>query len=517
MRLPIDNLKLSKKLLIAPMAVIFFLMVLGGVSYRYLFSQRSAFEDVFNNRFKAYQTSATVIKDIANVHANLYKVMNWANANYDEKKVNLLAGEQMAALNRTNEAIGKALLKKALTQDEKKLYRTVTDHLAEYKKTAASAIDLTGSDVNMATMYMGTADEKFQVLNKSLHDLLDLENRLSQERYDSSVASFSSALTIFALVLVVATTLSLFISLLIARLVSAPVSETIHVIEQIAQGDLTREIEVATRDEIGQLAQSLNTMRSKMGLAVGQSKAMSHALSDAASLQAASLEETSSSLEEMASMTKQNAGNAIEANKLMITAGEVIEKADFSMNGLIGSMKEVALSTEQTQKIVKTIDEIAFQTNLLALNAAVEAARAGEAGSGFAVVADEVRNLAMRAAEAAKNTSSLMDDIVRKIKNGERLVEATGGAFKEIKTSSANVVKLIGEIAEACREQSQGIDQINQAVAEMNGMTQQNTAGAEELASIMAMFTTDKAGADIAGHIKNKALPGAKLLQRVKG
>jgi methyl-accepting chemotaxis protein len=182
---------------------------------------------------------------------------------------------------------------------------------------------------------------------------------------------------------------------------------------------------------------------------VSQSVAMSQSLSQAASEQAASLEETSSSLEEMTSMTKQNAGNAAEANKLMATAQQIIKKADVSMSELTKSMKEIATGSEETKKVIKTIDEIAFQTNLLSLNAAVEAARAGEAGAGFAVVADEVRKLATQAAEAAKSTSILLENIGKKIMNGEKLVGVTDEAFKEITGSSEKVVNLIAEIAAA--------------------------------------------------------------------
>jgi methyl-accepting chemotaxis protein len=181
----------------------------------------------------------------------------------------------------------------------------------------------------------------------------------------------------------------------------------------------------------------------------------------------------------------------------MSTAQQIIEKANVSMSELTGSMNEIAAGSEQTQKIVRTIDEIAFQTNLLALNAAVEAARAGEAGAGFAVVADEVRNLAIRAAEAAKNTSGLIENIVKKIRNGEKLVGVTNEAFKGIMGSSGKVLQLIAQIAGSSQEQSLGIDQISRAVAEMNSLTQQNAAGAEELASIMAMFKTNHVSSEI--------------------
>jgi methyl-accepting chemotaxis protein len=196
----------------------------------------------------------------------------------------------------------------------------------------------------------------------------------------------------------------------------------------------------------------------------------------------------------MSSMTKQNADNAGQANQLITVTNQLMEKTNSSMGALTGSMKEIAQASEQTQKIVKTIDEIAFQTNLLALNAAVEAARAGEAGAGFAVVADEVRNLAMRAAEAARNTSGLIEDIVKKIHGGVSVVTSTNQNFGEVTVNSNKVRELVGEIAAASQEQAQGIEQVNQAVSEMNRVTQQNAAGAEELASIMAVFKTGQPG-----------------------
>ena len=209
----------------------------------------------------------------------------------------------------------------------------------------------------------------------------------------------------------------------------------------------------------------------------------SQALAEGASDQAASIEETSSSLEEMSSMTRQNADHATEANNLMKEAGDVISRANRSMTDLTGSMGEISKASEETSKIIKTIDEIAFQTNLLALNAAVEAARAGEAGAGFAVVADEVRNLAMRAADAAKNTAVLIEDTVNRIQNGTALVDETNEAFSEVSKSSVKIGDLVGEIAAASNEQAQGIEQINRAVVEMDKVVQQNAASAEESAS----------------------------------
>ncbi len=209
----------------------------------------------------------------------------------------------------------------------------------------------------------------------------------------------------------------------------------------------------------------------------------SQTLAEGASEQAAAIEETSSSLEEMSSMTRQNADNASHANQLMAETKETVAKAGQSMGNLTTSMREISRASEETSKIIKTIDEIAFQTNLLALNAAVEAARAGEAGAGFAVVADEVRNLALRAAEAARNTADLIESTVKKVKEGSELVEKTEREFGEVTTSVGKSGELIGEISAASQEQAQGIEQVNKAVSEMDKVVQENAANAEESAS----------------------------------
>ena len=227
----------------------------------------------------------------------------------------------------------------------------------------------------------------------------------------------------------------------------------------------------------------LNEGSEQVAAASGQVSTSSQQLAEGSSEQASSLEETSSSLEEMSSQTKQNSENADQADKLMKDANQVVVTANDSMTDLTGSMNQISKASEETSKIIKTIDEIAFQTNLLALNAAVEAARAGEAGAGFAVVADEVRNLAMRAADAAKNTASLIEDTVKKVKDGGEIVTKTNEAFHQVADNSKKVGELVAEITQASKEQAQGIDQINKAMGEMDKATQTAAANSEESAS----------------------------------
>ncbi len=236
-------------------------------------------------------------------------------------------------------------------------------------------------------------------------------------------------------------------------------------------------------DPINRVIDGLHEGAEQVAAASGEVSSTSQSLAEGSSEQAASVEEISSALEETSSMTNTNADNSREADSLMKTASTVVVRADSNMKELTASMVDITKASEETFKIIKTIDEIAFQTNLLALNAAVEAARAGEAGAGFAVVADEVRNLAMRAADAAKNTSEMIEGTIKRVNAGSDLVTIASEAFTEVRDSSQKVAGLIKEIAAASGEQSQGIEQINKGMGEVDTVTQQNAANAEESAS----------------------------------
>jgi len=238
----------------------------------------------------------------------------------------------------------------------------------------------------------------------------------------------------------------------------------------------------STNKRLNEVAGSLNDGANQVSSAASQVSASSQSLAGGSSKQASSLEETSSSLEEMSSMTKRNSENTLKANELAKEARAAADKGVGDMQTMATAMEAIKVSSDDIAKIIKTIDEIAFQTNILALNAAVEAARAGEAGMGFAVVADEVRNLAQRCAQAAKETSGKIEGAIIKSGQGVEITTKVAAALNEIVTKVRQVDELVTEVAGASREQTDGIVQINQAVGQMDKVTQSNAATAEESA-----------------------------------
>lgn len=299
----------------------------------------------------------------------------------------------------------------------------------------------------------------------------------------------NSLLTLLAIVLVLVVAMYF----LMRRFVGQPLGKFVGLLKlyEEDEGDLTRRIPIKTNDEIGELARLFNFFIENLNKVISRVQKTAVVVGSGASQQASTVEETSASIEEIASMTKRNADNAGQADNIMKDANKVVEQANDSMTELTTCMREISMASEETSKIIKTIDEIAFQTNLLALNAAVEAARAGEVGAGFAVVAEEVRNLALRSAEAARNTQGMIENTVEKIAQGAELVGGTNEAFADVAERSKKATELVAEIAISSQEQAQGIEQVTKALAEMDETTQQNAAQAEELTSTMSTFKTD--------------------------
>jgi aerotaxis receptor len=281
------------------------------------------------------------------------------------------------------------------------------------------------------------------------------------------------------------------------RSVVVPLERMRMEIDQMSSGDLTGVIEAKGLSEMAGIMQSMRVLQINIKLLIGQIKEVTGWVASGASeiasgnadlsarteSQASSLEETASSMEELTSTVKQNAENAHQANQLVVSTAEVAAKGGAVVGQVVDTMASIKESSRKIADIIGVIDGIAFQTNILALNAAVEAARAGEQGRGFAVVASEVRNLAQRSAGAAKEIKALIEDSVSKVEAGGKLVDDTGETMHEIVSSVKRVTGIMGEIAVSSQEQSSGIEQINQAVGQMDEITQQNAAVVEEAAA----------------------------------
>jgi len=344
-------------------------------------------------------------------------------------------------------------------------------HMAEY----LLAYEQAGDKYHAGMQAANTADTEMQTAAGAIVEAI---SRLQDSLKQTMETTTARTNTIMTTVAIAGIAFGIVLAFAFTRTITRPFKDMLQGLHTFSTDELVR-----TREALHRIIATLTSGSEQVAAASGQVSAASQSLAEGATEQAAGLEETSSSLEEMSSMTKQNADNAQQANSL---AGEARKAADTgaeSMGRMNQAIHEIQKSSDETAKIIKVIDEIAFQTNLLALNAAVEAARAGEAGKGFAVVAEEVRNLAMRSAEAAKNTTAMIEESVKNANNGVEIANEVGKVLDEIVQSVGKTTDLVSEIAAASQEQAQGIDQVNTAVAQMDQVTQQNAANAEESAS----------------------------------
>jgi len=529
----LNNLKMNKKLLLSPLIVMVSLAVFGVVSYVGLMSQQSAIKEIFNTRFSAYQASAKVLADMQNVHANVYKVISWSNANFDAKKIDDLAKRQITAIDQSNVSVGKSLRSANANTKQQKLYQIATDQLGGYKQAVLRVIDMVSADFSLATTMMMAADDKFQVLNKTLQDLLSLENKLSKESYDFSQKSFIRVLIISIAVMAIAIALSLAISIFMAKLILRPINKTIEVIEGISQGDLTKRIDIHATDEIGEMSRHFNVFVDKLHetitkVANSSSDVSSAAatLDSAAEQMAAGVEQAATQVnsvatasEEMSTTSSEIAQNCVmvaksseKANASAVTGEGIIQETISVMTRInervkqsAGIIKKLGTRSEQIGEVVGLINEIADQTNLLALNAAIEAARAGEHGRGFAVVADEVRKLAERTTEATKEIGDTIEAMQSETKNavvsmkeGEDEVEQgakeaskSGDALKDILKQVNTVTTEINQIAVASEEQTAttneiatNIQQISEVMQDTAKRIQENAGASAQLANL---------------------------------
>jgi methyl-accepting chemotaxis protein len=351
-----------------------------------------------------------------------------------------------------------------------------------------------GASVEAIDQSVSGADK---AISKAIQDLTRIslgESSAAGASVEATVRQANRTILSITLAVVLSSILSAW---LVTRSIVVPVRHAVQVAQTVAGGDLTSAIEVHATDETGRLLEALRTMQSSLVGIVGEVRGGTDTiaaasrqiasgnqdLSSRTEEQASSLEQTAASMEELTSTVKQNADNARQANQLAVSASEVAVRGGSVVNQVVDTMSAINTSSKKIVDIIAVIDGIAFQTNILALNAAVEAARAGEQGRGFAVVASEVRSLAQRSAAAAKEIKTLIDDSVNKVGAGSAQVAEAGRTMEEIVASVRRVTDIMGEISAASQEQTSGIDQINQAITQMDQVTQQNAALVEEAAA----------------------------------
>ncbi len=488
------NLKIAHKLNAAFLVVLVFIIGLGGFSSMQLAAVNKSSTDIARNWLPSIDALSKI--SLALARSRSFDMQQLLAADKDEEKASRERADKQIVI-----LIKEVARYSKLVSDprEKELYPEIERNIAQYKEAheRMSALFEQGQKQAAQALMNSSSTPVYRKLQDQINELSEVNSKgaaISDAEADRIYGQANVA--IFGLV-ITCVVLALALSWWIARLVARPLTNAVGIARQVAAGDLSADIPTAHRDETGQLLDALRQMNGNLLNIVREVRQGTDTISTASAeiatgnmdlssrteQQAGALEETASAMEELTSTVRQNSDNARQANQLAVSASEIAQAGGTVVGKVVDTMSAINDSSRKIVDIIGVIDSIAFQTNILALNAAVEAARAGEQGRGFAVVAAEVRTLAQRSAAAAHEIKALIDDSVTKVDTGSKLVDEAGQTMTEVVASVKRVSDIVAEITAAGAEQSQGIEQINNAVVQMDENTQQNAALVEQAAA----------------------------------
>ncbi|NVD69199.1 MCP four helix bundle domain-containing protein [Duganella sp. BJB1802] len=499
----LNKLRIGPKLLLAPGLVLLLLIVMAAAAYYGMVRQNASLENLVQVRAARLRLAADITGETRYAHAHIYQLLAWVNGSFSQARLDALARQLKAGHAAIEGQLRQLAAQTTSDEDaaEHKIAGQLLQTLVAYRKAVQDTMEMASIDQSIATNAMAHGEKQFLLFNEQLAQLSALEKNLSEQAYARARAEFHSLGNSMALMVLLSIALSLGVTMAVRGAMLRDIRAIADVVVALAAGRLSAgQGGNHGRDEIADTARMLDhtmhNLTQTLSAILASVKAIDCASHEIASgnldlstrteMQASSLEETASAMASLTQAVQNNAAGARQACELAAGAADLAPPGGAAVRQAVQTMASIRASSRQIVDIIGVIDGISFQTNILALNAAVEAARAGEQGRGFAVVASEVRTLAHRSAAAAKEIKALIATSVATIDSGSASVQQAGERMEAIVASVQQVNEVIARISDASAAQAQGIAEVNQAVGQMDDVTQQNAALVEQAAAAAA-------------------------------